>query len=138
MPQNNLPGKYYRSYPVHSFTPWMKEFRMLGFISRIRKIEESLDRLSTDQIHLWLATINSDILSAIEKESPVVEIRERAGKTDTGKLVIRRSERGFEGEEYLAILEKTLESGEMPVYSASSESSHIEKLRNRLQYLNSL
>ena len=133
-----LPATYYRPYPVHSFTVWMKEFRMLGFLNRIGKIEASLDLLSEEGIHYWLMTINSDILSAIEKPPPCFPIRQDPVKPDIMDLTLHRSERGFEGEEYLAILERFIASGKVPDYVVSSNAPHIERFRNRLDYLNTL
>jgi hypothetical protein len=133
-----LQARYYRPYPVHSFTVWMKEFRMLGFLNRIGKIEASLDRLSEEEIHFWLMTINSDILSAIEKSPPCFPIRQDPGESGIVDLTIHRSERGFEGEEYLAILERFIASGTIPEYVASSKAPHVERFRNRLAYLKTL
>jgi hypothetical protein len=72
---DKLVENQYHYYPVHSFTAWVKEFRMLGFINKIKNIEDNLSRLSLQEIAVWLQVINSDILSAIEKDSPVVKIR---------------------------------------------------------------
>ena len=44
-PERSLEAHQYRSYPVHSFSAWMKEFRMLGYIHRLQEIEAGLGRL---------------------------------------------------------------------------------------------
>jgi hypothetical protein len=138
VPSERLEEHYYHSYPVHSFSAWMKEFRMLGFINRVQRIEEGLERLTSEQVYYWLMIINSDIMSAIEKRSPVVTLKSAPGSAATFDFTIRRSERGFEGEEYLAILEAALASNSMPHYVTSSALPHVMKWRNRIKYLNAL
>lgn len=123
------------SYPVHSFSAWMKEFRMLGFLNRITTIESSLESLTEHQLHQWLMVINSDILSAIEKESPVVQLKKQPDDTDAFDFTIRRSDRGFEGEEYLVMLEHALRNNSMPQYSRTSELPYMQKWRVRIEYL---
>ena len=121
-------------YPVHSFAAWMREFRMLGFLSRIKRVEAGLRSLPLEMIYRWLQVINSDILSAVEKSSPVVQIRQ---ETPTGPMIefeIRRSERGLEGEEYLALLEEPERSQTIQ----TSTAPHIVKWRSRIEYLRRL
>jgi hypothetical protein len=134
----NLDEHNYRSYPVHPFTMWMKEFRMLGFIGRIAGIEQGLQQLTDEQIILWLSVINSDIMSAVEKKSPVVDIAARPENSKLNKHIIRRSERGFEGEEYLAVLENSLALGTVPNHVFASSDPHMIKLCGRIGYLKQL
>ena len=94
---------------------------MLGFLNRMQSIEERLDRLSQEQIGHWLMIINSDILSAIEKRSPVVSLKSTPESAVTVDFTIRRSERGVEGE-----------------YLHSSSMPHIVKWRNRIEFLEKL
>jgi hypothetical protein len=128
---------FYRSYPVHSFTRWMKEFRMLGFVQRIQAIERKLERFSIVELGLWLQTINSDILSAVEKPSPTVRLGLKNRPGPVKEHVIKRSERGFEGEDYLALLEGSLR-GERCDHLDRSPAAHIEKVRARIRYLGRL
>jgi hypothetical protein len=100
-----LPAEAYHSYPVHSFTAWMKEFRMLGYVSRLQQLEQHVGSLDATELALWLCAINSDVLSAVEKTSPTVTLKRARGETSTYPFVIYRTERGFEGEEYLVLLE---------------------------------
>ena len=137
-PNEDLEGSQYKTYPVHPFSAWMKEFRMLGFINRIRRIEESLDDLTEEQVHLWLMVINSDILSAIEKKSPVVSLRDAPDGQPPHDFRIHRSERGFEGEEYLALLEMVISGKEPPARSLLSDEPHMIKMKTRTCYLNEL
>jgi hypothetical protein len=102
---DRLPDRAYHSYPVHSFTAWMKEFRMLGYIGRIQRLEEELPDFDVDELALWLQAINSDVLSAVEKRSPVVALTRSPDARETTSYTLLRSERAFEGEEYLVILE---------------------------------
>lgn len=135
--ESNFPGRKdsYCSYPVHSFFAWMQEFRMLGYLDRLGLLERSLESFTPEQVYLWLLTINSDILSAIEKKSPQVRIRERNTDDTLIDYTVQRSERGFEGEEYLVILEHALREGFLPDYFSKSNASHMIKLRGRIEYL---
>ena len=131
---NALPKNNYRHYPVHSFSAWMKEFRMLGFIQSLQKIEERLDELSFTQLSIWLQTINSDILSAVEKNSPVIQIQKAKDNKEKQTFTIWRSERNFEGQEYLNILLRADEEG-IQKYLQENQQPHIKKLRSRIEYL---
>jgi hypothetical protein len=102
---DQLAAQAYQSYPVHSFTAWMKEFRMLGYVTRLQQIEQQLPEFDVDERALWLQAINSDVLSAVEKLSPVVTLKRVRHSAERADFVIHRSERGFEGEEYLVLLE---------------------------------
>ncbi|PLY03579.1 MAG: hypothetical protein C0623_00755 [Desulfuromonas sp.] len=130
-----LSENQFKSYPVHSFTAWMKEFRMLGFIHRVRAIEEGLHRLSSELKGFWLMTINSDILSSVEKKSPEVSIRMSDNEQSRINYTIQRSERGYEGEEYLALLERSIEKIPPSDYMLNSKRFHMLKFRARMQYL---
>ncbi len=126
-----------RAYPVHSFSAWFKEFRMLGFLGRIARIEEQLEALPRDLQVIWLQVINSDVLSAVEKDSPVVTLQPRpgAGQAPPTRHTIWRSERGFEGEDCLAILEALLLAPGDDEYLRTSGKPHLQKLRARIEYV---
>ncbi len=125
-------------YPVHSFTAWVKEFRLLGFIHKLEKIEERLASMSDEEVLLWLALINSDILSAVEKNSPVIKIKNSAFDAEETEFTIWRSARGFEGEEYMALLALADNFDEFNSIIYNSNSPHIIKLRERLHYYKGL
>ena len=131
----SLEAHHYRSYPVHSFSAWMKEFRMLGFINRVQKVEECLERMTPEQVGYWLMIINSDIMSSIEKRSPVVSMKSSPCSDKIFDFTIQRSERGFEGEEYLVTIEASLRDSKIPEYLSASLEAHLRKLRGRLEYL---
>ncbi len=128
-----LVEKQYHFYPVHSFTAWVKEFRMMGFINKIMSIENNLAKLSPVEIALWLQVINSDILSAIEKDSPAVSIKMNQKSIRKIKYTIWRSERGVEGEEMLSVLE----NNRFDRWEKSS-APHAMKLTKRLKYIERL
>jgi hypothetical protein len=127
------------SYPVHSFSAWFKEFRMLGFLGRLQKIEDRLDSLPNDLAVLWLQAINSDILSAVEKDSPIVSLKPQPGTHSAeSRFTIWRSERGFEGEDYLALLEAALVDPDRLAKLSNSSRPHLRKLWARLEYARTL
>jgi hypothetical protein len=127
-----------KCYPVHSFLGWMRELRMLGFVNRINLIEAQINNLSVEQQHYWLLVINSDILSSVEKSSPIVNIRTTVNSLELKKHQIFRSERWLEGEEYLALLEKSLKSETFPLNWLIGETPGILKWKQRISYLSTL
>ena len=125
-----------KTYPVHQFTSWIKEMRMLWFINRVQNIEEKLESLSINELYLWLHVINSDILSAVEKNSPIIKLRSDPDSKWYMEYTIKRSERGFDGEEYLELLENY--SNNTMNYINSSNEPHILKLMGRVKYLKTI
>ncbi len=128
----------YKSYPVHSFSAWMEGFRMLGFIKRVGRIETEVKSLTQDQLVLWLEVIGSDILSSVEKKSPLVRLKLGPRKAKYQQYVIRRSERGFEGEEYLCFLEQLLQGKGLPPQALQADEAHILRLRKKIEYFSGL
>ena len=118
---------YYKSYPIHSFTAWIKEMKMMWYVDRIRKIENNFSKLSDLQITLLLQLINSDILASVEKISPKIKLKINGVIED---FIIYRSERGFEGEDYLQLIED-------PNFRNDSV-PHIKKLIARHEYLEAI
>ena len=118
---------YYKSYPIHSFTAWIKEMKMMWYVDRIRKIENNFSKLSDLQITLLLQLINSDILASVEKISPKIKLKIKGVIED---FIIYRSERGFEGEDYLQLMED-------PNFRNDS-APHIKKLIARHEYLKAM
>ena len=121
-PEPELAAGKLRYFPLHSMKPWMEAMKMYWFIDRTRRIEESLSSISEPARRLWLLTINSDILSAAEKGPPVVTVSDAvlsAPQSDplwdgvvalpeSKHIVLTRSERAGEGEDYLAYAESLL------------------------------
>lgn len=126
----------YRSYPVHSFSDWMKEFRMLGYIQKLTQLEKSLNRLSSSQLAVWFSAIGSDVLSAVEKRDRVINLFSQDGKQHVEYRIVR-CDRGFEGEDYLTVLENLIQ-GQEPAYLRTSSAPHMTKLRARMAYLEKL
>lgn len=133
--EDGLKEKHYRHYPVHSFTAWMKEFKMMGYVQRLYKVEQDFVNFDHLRKSAWLQAINSDVLSAIEKDSPVITIKENKNSQKKNSHTIWRSERGFEGEEFLNLSEI---GSEHSAYVHNSEFFHIKKLRARMNYLAAL
>ncbi len=105
---DSLPGKGDpRSYPVHPFSAWMNEMRMMWFLLRLRELESRTMSPEADEqdIARWLGCIGSDIFSAVEKASPVVSINDLDG-TGPHDLMLPRCQRGFEGERLLERAER--------------------------------
>jgi len=128
------------SHPVHSFSDWVGEFRMFGFLRRLMDLEQRLHSLSREERLAWLQAANSDVLSAVEKASPRIRIKTRPPGDPAREEIdyeIRRSERGFEGEECLAIAERHSHSDAVRRYVSESSRPHIVKLRARLEYFSS-
>lgn len=135
-----LPSTAFHAYPVHSFTAWMKEFRMLGYVNRLQKLEDSVGDFDDVELGLWLQAINSDVLSAVEKTSPTVTLKTLAS-ADVFQFVIYRSERGFEGEEYLVLLEclrRDRKARDEYERFLASDQPHAKKLAARIAALRSI
>ena len=128
-----------RGYPVHSFLAWMKEFRMMGYLFRLQKLEERLADFSSTELALWLQAINSDVLSSVEKRSPVVSMRHVERKDEHFQHTILRSERGLEGEERLSLLEASRNGwGNRLTPADENGDAHLSKLAARMDYIQQL
>jgi hypothetical protein len=134
-----LDAAHLRSYPVHSFQAWMKEFRMIGYLGRLQRLEHDVKHFSIVELALWLQAINSDVLSAVEKRSIKVRMRSGPGRDLDITFNILRSERGFEGEEYLRLLEHSRLGTYDNVHRfLEGNEPHAVKIRGRLEYLRQL
>jgi len=119
--------QFYKSYPIHSFSAWIKEMKMMWYVDRIRKLEEQFSNFSEFQKTLFLQLINSDILASVEKISPKIKLNIKGVKED---FIIYRSERGFEGEDYLKLIDD-------PNFR-NDNAPHIKKLIARHEYLKAM
>ena len=70
--------QFYKSYPIHSFSAWIKEMKMMWYVDRIRVLEEQFSNFSEFQKTLFLQMINSDILASVEKISPIIKLNIKA------------------------------------------------------------
>lgn len=140
LPNDCLENGQYRSYPVHSFLPWMREFRMLSFVNRLMRLEHSLPgECFDDCLFAWLLATGSDILSAIEKKSPIIQIKSDSPSKSMTNFTIMRSERGFEGEEYLLLAEESLKRGHLPQALLNPDAyCHHRRYMARMKYLHRL
>ena len=127
-------GGYLCTYPIHSFSAWIREMKMYWYVYKVQKLEEKLLELSNEKQALWLHIINSDILSAVEKRSPTIQLIRNSGSSQLLDYTIFRKEKEFEGEEFFEILEN-INSFETKEYYLKSNAPHIIKLRSRLNYL---
>lgn len=121
-PRAELPGRTLRYFPQHSLKPWLDTMKLFWFVNRIREIESDVRSLPEDIRRVWLLTTNSDILAAAEKNPPVVRVHPDVFSVpasdplwegvmrlpESGELILTRSERAGEGEDYLAYLELLL------------------------------
>jgi len=135
---DNLKENHYHHYPIHSFTAWMKEFRMIGFVNKTLDLEKNIHKFQTDEIALWLQIINSDILSSVEKDSPVIKLKLKKADKTPSDYTIWRCERGMEGEEIMSLFEHGLKNKNIKDYLEKSNSPHILKLKKRLSYLSQI
>jgi len=133
----NLKENHYHYYPIHSFSAWMKEFRMLGFLGKLQTMEEQIITMSKEESALWLQVINSDILSAIEKDSPTIKIKTGKYTDEIMEHTIWRCERGMEGEEYLELLNQW-KNMDVISYMDKSDNFHLKKINSRIKYLSKL
>lgn len=91
------------SYPVHPFTAWTREMKMYWYLAEVRELENRLHELDDIQRSCWLLAINSDILSSVEKRSPVVPMNRLSdGKEEF--FTIRRQDKSVDGEECIALV----------------------------------
>lgn len=125
-----------RIYPLHPFSAWLREFRLMGFLRRMFSIENMLDSMTPKQLGLWFYLINSDILSSVEKTSPRVPIR-RIGGGPIEEFVIHRSDRHTEGEECLVLLEAGNDDF-IDSVMRKSQSTYLIKLKARIHHLRTL
>lgn len=128
----------YHSYPPHSFSAWMKELRMLGYLGRVQEIEKKLKDVPALARYLWLLTINSDILSSVEKNSPHIQLRGPNIEDELQEYKIFRTERGYEGEEYLALLEQYIINEKYPAELYNPTAPHLIKAKYRIEHLKKL
>ena len=134
-----------RYFPLHSMKPWLNEMKLYWFVSRVRDIEKVVSSLPDSHRLFWLLIINSDILSSVEKHPPIIEVSENVFQVDSSnflwdgvipirnkkQLILKRSERAGEGEDYLAYLELLMENKMTPdkicaIWRTSNE-PHLKK-----------
>jgi hypothetical protein len=129
----------FRTYPTHSFSAWFKENRMLGYLGRLERFEARLADMPVDAQVLWLQAINSDVLSSVEKDSPSVMLGSPPGNVAAPeRFTIWRSDRGFEGEDFLARLEALLDGDASAFADDGAPRPHVRKLLARTDYVRGL
>ncbi|TAF33450.1 MAG: hypothetical protein EAZ57_05815 [Cytophagales bacterium] len=123
----------YTQYPAHTLMPWMREMRMLGFVQDLWWQEQEIAHFDSLTKFLWLQSINSDILSAIEKDSPQIQLKALETSSEYTDFTIWRSERGTEGEEFLWLLKQAKAGQDLEPWLKESHKPHLIKLKNRLK-----
>ena len=118
-------------YPIHPFSSWVKEMKMYWYISKVEEVEKQLEHMNNEQIYCWLHLISSDILSSIEKRSPIINYLENPLSVKPIKTTLRRQNKGLEGEEYLQIL-ADYSNEYVKKYISNAEYTHINKLKDRI------
>ena len=134
-----------RYFPLHSMKPWLNEMKLYWFVSRVRDIEKVISSLPDSHRLFWLLIINSDILSSVEKNPPIIDVGENVFNVDSGnflwdgvipirekrQVILKRSERAGEGEDYLAYIdllkEKKITPDEICAIWRRSDEPHLRK-----------
>lgn len=133
--EQEMKPTHYKYYPPHTFNPWMKELRMMGFLQRVYDLEKGISSMSNDELVIFFQTLNSDILSAVEKKSPVIKLQISPEDNREQVFTIWRTDRNFEGEDFLAIYTH-FKQPNTKQYLENSALPHIQKLRKRISYFN--
>lgn len=149
-PSCECDSRYLKYFPMHSMHPWMKEMKLYWYISRVRDIEETLDELSATTRLAWLLTINSDILSSVEKTAPIIRVAKEvfaAERNDfvwigvipfekSAKLTLARSERAGEAEDYLlgveSLRKEAISPKELMTMWRQAAQPHLQKALARV------
>ena len=134
-----------RYFPLHSMKPWLNEMKLYWFVSRVRDMEKVISSLPDRHRLFWLLIINSDILSSVEKNPPIIDVGENVFNVDSGnflwdgvipirekrQVILKRSERAGEGEDYLAYIdllkEKKITPDEICAIWRRSDEPHLRK-----------
>lgn len=132
----DLEDSAFKHYPVHSFTAWMKEFRMMGFVQKLADQEKQLSSFGPTQLALWLHAINSDILSSVEKNSPIIQLRLQPADPTTSEYVIWRKEKVIGGEEALNFLVDYKAESVNRILANKKSRPYQQKMAGRIAYLN--
>lgn len=137
-------------FPLHSMKPWFNEMKLYWYAARVGDVEKALYSLPENHRLFWLLTINSDILSSAEKNSPVIEVSEEVFQVDHDnflwegiipnseekQVILTRSERAGEGEDYLAYFESLIQNkmtvNEILKAWKGSNESHLKKAYARI------
>ncbi len=123
-----------RVYPLHPFSAWLREFRLMGFLRRMFSLENSVQEMAPEQLNLWMYMINSDVLSSVEKKSPQILLKKDQDDDQMLDFIIRRTDRHLEGEECMVLLEE-YHSQNMVEHLKKTSHPEVLKLNARLKYL---
>lgn len=139
-----------KHFPHHPLDHWLKDFKMLWVLERLNDIEKNIDKESSIIQKMWLLAINSDIMASSEKPAPTIKVHPEVfnvprdhiswdgviGDEKASTLSLLRSERYFEGEEYIELLEKLLSNRmsekQLIEFVKDSDEPHFRKVYSRV------
>ena len=139
-----------KHFPQHQLDHWLRDFKMIWLLEYLSTIERSIDEQSPILQKLWLLAINSDIPASSEKKSIKIKVHKDVFKIPgddiswdgiiayerDSMLTLLRSERFFEGEEYLRLFEllvnKELSKSDFITLIEKSSEPHIRKVFSRV------
>lgn len=137
-------------FPQLQLDHWLSDFKMIWLLEHLSMIERSIDKLTPILQKLWLLAINSDIPASSEKNSIKIKVHQDVFKIPgddiswdgiiayerDSVLTLLRSERFFEGEEYLRLFEllvnKELSKSDFITLIEKSSEPHIRKVFSRV------
>ncbi len=123
----------YTQYPAHTLMPWLREMRMLGFVQNLYTQELDLESFNSEAQFMWLQCINSDILSAIEKDSPKISIKIKPEDIENQEFTIWRTDRGTEGEAFLWLLQQARQGKSIQKWLQDGSQPYLIKIYKRLK-----
>ena len=139
-----------KHFPQHQLDHWLSDFKMIWLLQHLNQIERIIDKQTPIIQQLWLLTINSDIPASSEKKSIKIKVHPDVFKVPRSDiswdgvisdeknsiLHLLRSERFFEGEMYIDMLDKLIENRiteeEFRNFVCNSNDSHIKKILSRV------
>lgn len=147
---NNKDLQMMKHFPQHQLDHWLSDFKMIWLLEHLNQLEKTIDKQTSVIQKLWLLAINSDIPASSEKKSikisvhpdvflvPNDDISWEGVIADEKSLMLTflRSERFFEGEEYLMLCEELIDGqfseAEFKQKILKSEKPHLEKVYSRV------
>jgi len=139
-----------KHFPQHQLDHWLSDFKMIWLLEHLNQLERTIDKQTSVIQKLWLLAINSDIPASSEKKSikisvhpdvflvPNDDISWEGVIADEKSLMLTflRSERFFEGEEYLILCEELIDGqfseAEFKQKILKSEEPYLKKVYSRV------
>ena len=139
-----------KHFPQHQLDHWLSDFKMIWLLEHLNQIERIIDKQTPILQKLWLLAIDSDIPASSEKKSIEIKVHPDVFKVPRDDIawdgvipcekdsVLRllRSERFFEGEEYLRLFDllinNELSESDFITLTEKSSEPHIRKVFSRV------